>query len=70
MTTIQLSVSPYPEFEELMELFYQGAYDGFCMKCGAQKVDVGAHAYRHTCPYCGADEVHGVENLLLTGAYR
>jgi predicted RNA-binding Zn-ribbon protein involved in translation (DUF1610 family) len=42
-------------------------YGGYCISCGVEVSGVEPDAREYTCEDCGAEQVYGIEELLVMG---
>jgi len=55
----------YPTFDDVQE--YMDQYMGWCLSCGEVQAGVEPDAENYECEVCGAQDVFGIEQLILTG---
>lgn len=61
---------PRPTFEEVEAAIQADDYTGFCVECGEEAHNVEPDARRYKCDHCGALEVYGAEEILISGFTR
>lgn len=43
---------------------------GWCLHCGTKVTGVEPDAHEYHCDKCGQDEVHGAEDIFISGYFR
>ena len=54
----------------VMEIVESGEYTGVCVACGEDSDAIEPDARELACPHCGAESLHGAEQILIEGLYH
>jgi hypothetical protein len=53
--------------EKQMSHVMSNGMGGFCLNCGKKTREVEPDARKYTCPFCKAEKLYGLEELLMMG---
>jgi DNA-directed RNA polymerase subunit RPC12/RpoP len=54
------------DLERVMDAIEEDGYIGFCLECGEEAAMIEPDARNYTCENCGAAQVFGAEEILLS----